>query len=86
MGAYVYKQCTHSFDKDSLTPYLRGVCGQTDWSDVWVGRKVHGILESEHGVVIVSGAVIVVRMVHNPVKAGSDVGCLCVSVVFVFSQ
>ena len=53
---------------------------------MWVGRKVHGILESEHGVVIVSGLGIVVRMVHNLVNAGSDVGSLCVSVVFVFSQ
>ena len=86
MGAYAYKQCTQGFNEDTLKTHLRSVSRETDWSDVWVGRKVHGILESEHGVVIVSGAVIVVRMVHNLVNAGSDVSCLCVSVVFVFSQ
>ena len=69
-----------------LTPYLRSVSGKTDRPDMWVGRKVHGILESEHGVVIVSGLGIVVGMIHNLVNAGSDVGSLCVSVVCVFSQ
>ena len=59
-----------------LAPHLRCVCGEADWSDVWVGRKVHYILESEHGVVVVSGPVIVVGMVHNLVNAGSDVNCL----------